>query len=136
MEYQKLIDLFANTPDQSSKFRTKNRFKINNDSCAMSNTNSQIRPKTLKLKSSLCSFSGPYILFKKTKSVANTAAADADTNNTGKKVICKDCASFTNFISHMKNTQVDNAKDINGVMPMYNLIKHSDINSKTSRILW
>ena len=36
----------------------------------------------------------------------------------------------------MKNTQVDNAKDINGVMPMYNLIKHIDINSKTSRILW
>ena len=33
---------------------------------------------------------------------------------------------FTNCISEINNTQIDNAKDIDIVMPMYNLIEHSD----------
>ena len=36
----------------------------------------------------------------------------------------------------MNNTQVDNAKDIDIVMPMYNVIKYSDNYSKTSGSLW
>ena len=32
MEYQKIISLLGNTPDQPSKFRTKNLVKINDDS--------------------------------------------------------------------------------------------------------
>ena len=51
-----------------------------------------------------------------------TAVADADTNNTNEKVIFKNSAPFTNCISEINNTQVDNAKDIDIVMPMYNLI--------------
>ena len=43
-----------------------------------------------------------------------------------KKVIFKDCAPFTNCISEINNTQVDNAKDLDIVMPMYNLIEYSD----------
>ena len=31
MEYQKIIDLLDNTPNQSSKFRTKNWIQINDD---------------------------------------------------------------------------------------------------------
>ena len=34
------------------------------------------------------------------------------------------------------NTQIDNAKDIDVVMPMYNLIEYSDDYSKTSGSLW
>ena len=55
-----------------------------------------------------------------------TAAADADANNTNRKVIFKNCAPFTNCISEINNTQVDNAKDLDIVMPMYNLIEYSD----------
>ena len=40
-----------------------------------------------------------------------------------KKVILKNCAPFTNCISEINNTQIDNAKDIDIVMPMYNLIE-------------
>ena len=36
----------------------------------------------------------------------------ADANNANKKVIFKICAPFTNCISEIKNTQVDNAKEI------------------------
>ena len=61
----------------------------------------------------------------------NIAAADADANNINKKVIFKNCAPFTNCISEINNTQVDNAKDINIVMPMYNLIEYNDNYAKT-----
>ena len=39
------------------------------------------------------------------------------------KVIFKNCASFTHCIRQMNNTQIDNARDIDVVMPMYNLIR-------------
>ena len=88
------------------------------------------------LKSSLCDYSDAYILVKGTITVNNTAATDTDANNTNKKVIFKNCASLTNCISEINNTQVDNAKDLDIVMPMYNLIEYSDNYSKTSRSLW
>ena len=84
------------------------------------------------LKSSLCDYSDAYILFKGTISVNNTAAADAAVNNTNKKLIFKNCAPFTNCISEINNTQIDNAKDIDIVMPMYNLIEYSDNYAKTT----
>ena len=88
------------------------------------------------LKSSLCDYSDAYVLVKGTITVNNTAASDADANNTNKKVIFKICAPFTICISEINNTQVDNAKDIDIVMPMYNLIKYSHNYSKPSGSLW
>ena len=73
------------------------------------------------LKSSLCDYSDAYI--KGTISVNNTAAAGAAVNNINRKVIFKNCAPFTNCISEINNRQIDNAKDIDIVMPMYNLVK-------------
>ena len=64
------------------------------------------------LKSSLCDYSDAYILVKGTISANNTAAAGAAVNNDNRKVIFKNCAPFTNCISKINNTQVDNAKDI------------------------
>ena len=88
------------------------------------------------LRSSVCEYSDTYILVKGNISVNNTAAVDADANNTNQKVIFKNCAPFTDCISKINNTQVDNAKDIDIVMPMYNLIEYSDNYSKTSGSLW
>ena len=88
------------------------------------------------LKSSLCDYSDAYILVKGTISVNNTAAADADSNNTNEKVIFKNCAPFTNCISEINNTQIDNAKDIDIVMPIYNLIEYNDNIAKTTGSLW
>ena len=86
------------------------------------------------LRSTLCDYSDANILVQGNISVNNTAAADADANNTNKKVIFKNCAPFTDC--KINNTQVDNAKDIDIVMPMYNLIEYSDNYSKTSGYLW
>ena len=88
------------------------------------------------LRSSLCDYSEAYILVKGNISVNNTAAADADANNTNKKVIFKNCAPFTSCISKINNTQIDNAEYIDIVMPMYNLIEYSNNYSKTSGSLW
>ena len=43
MEYQKLMNLFENTPNQPSKFRTKNWVKINYDARGTHNTNSRLK---------------------------------------------------------------------------------------------
>ena len=51
-------------------------------------------------------------------------------------MVFKNCDPFTNCISEINNTQVDNAKDTDIVMPMYNLIEYSDNYAKTSGSLW
>ena len=88
------------------------------------------------LRSSLCDYSDAYILVKGTITVNNTAAADADANNTNKKVIFKNCSIFSSCISEINNIQIDNAKILDIVMHMYNLQKYSDNYSKTSGSLW
>ena len=136
MEYQKIANLIDDTSNQPSKFRTKNWVKINDESRGAYNVNSQIENKTTMLKSSLCDYSDAYILVKGNISVTNTAAEGAAANNINKKVIFKNCAPFTNCISEINNTQIDNAKDIDIVMPMYNLIEYSDNYAKTTGSLW
>ena len=54
MEYEKIINLLDNTPNQPSKLKTKNWVEINGDSRGWYNTNRQIKSKTSMLKSSLC----------------------------------------------------------------------------------
>ena len=136
MEYQKIANLIDDTPNQPSKFRTRNWVEINDESRGAYNASSQIKFKTTMLKSSLRDYSDAYILVKRTISVNNTAAQGAAANNTNKKVIFKNCAPFTNCISGINNTQIDNATDIDIVMPMYNLIEYSDNYAKTTGSLW
>ena len=87
------------------------------------NTNSQIKFKTSVLKSSLCDDSDAYILVSGTITVAALAAGGGNNN---RKVTFKNCAPFTDCISEINNTQVDNAKYIDIVIPMYDLIEYSD----------
>ena len=90
------------------------------------------------LKSSLCDYSDAYILVKGKITIAgagnDAAARQADERNKG--VIFKNCAPFINCISEINNTQIGNAKDIDIVMPMYNLIEYSDNYVKTTGSLW
>ena len=137
MEYQKIANLIDdNTLNQPSKFRTRNCIEINDESRGTYNVNSQIKFKTTMLKSSSCDYRDAYILVKGTISVNNTAAQGAAANNTNKKVIFKNCAPFTNCISEINNIQIDNAKDIDIVMPMYNVIEYSNNHAKTAGSLW
>ena len=87
------------------------------------------------LRSSLCHYSDAYILVRGNISVNNTGTAAAPTNR-NKKLIFKNFSQSTNCISKLNNTQIDHTKDIDIVMPMYNLIEYSDNYSKTSGSLW
>ena len=89
--------------------------EINDELRGTYNANSDIKFKTTMLKSSLCDYSDTYILVKGTITVPSTTAADANANNVGKKVISNNCTPFTNSISEINNTQVDNAKGIDVV---------------------
>ena len=132
MEYQKIENLLNEASSQSSKLKTKNWVEINDESIGTYNVNSQIKFKQRFLKSSLCDYSDACAHVKGTVTVNNTAAADADANNTNKKVIFKNCVPFTNCIKEINNTQVHNTKDLDIVIAMYNLTEYSDNYSKTS----
>ena len=96
----------------------------------------KINFKTSTLRYSLRDYSDAYILVKGNIIVNNTAAEGAAANNTNKKVIFKNCAPFTDCISKIDNTQVDNAKGIDIGMPMYKLIEYNDNYSIKSGSLW
>ena len=64
----------------------------------------------------------------------DAAARQLDKGNKG--VTVKNCVPFTKCISRINNADIDNAQDIDIVMPMYNLIEYSDNYSKTSGSLW
>ena len=126
------------TSNQPSKFRTKRWVEINDESRGTYNVHSQIKFKNTMLKSSFFDYSDAYILVKGritiTGAGADAAARRADERDKG--AAFKNCAPFTNCISEINNTQVDNAKDIDIVIPMYNLIEYSDNYAKTSGSLW
>ena len=98
----------------------------------MYNTNTDIRFKTTMLKSSLCYYSDAYILVKGT--ILNTGAGDdaaaRQIVERNKGVIFTNYAPFINCKSEINNTEIDNAKDIDIVIRMYNLIEHRIIIQK------
>ena len=100
--------------------------------------NGDIKFKTTLLKSSLCHYSDAYILVIETITItgAGADAAAKQTNERDKEVIFKNCAPFVTCKTEINNTEINNAKDIDIVMPMYNLIEYSDNYSKTSGSLW
>ena len=137
MEFQKIANLLDNASNQPSKFRTRNWVEINDQSRGTYAGNS-VKFKTTILRSNLCDYADAYILVKGIITITgrenDVAARKADERNKG--VIFKNCAPFTKCINRINNTEIDNAKDIDIVMPMYNLIEYSDNYSKTSGSLW
>ena len=95
------------------------------------------------LRSDLCDFSNAYIVVKGDVTVDkktftaddfedpnNTGAAANATNNANnvfneKKLIFKNNPQFTNCITKINGITIDNAEDLDVVMPMYNLLEYS-----------
>ena len=69
-----------------------------------------------------------YLLACETITVPNTGTAEKPNNI--KFLIIKNCVPFTDSISEMNNTPIDNAKGTGLVMPMYNFKKYNDNYSK------
>ena len=81
------------------------------------------------LKSNLCDYSDTYILVSGTITVAALVAGGGNNNI---QVVFKNWTSFTDCIREINNTQIDNDKDIDIVMPIYNLKEYRDNFSRTS----
>ena len=136
-EYQKIAIFLDNASNQPSKFRTKNWVEINDESRG-TYTSNDIKFKTTMLRSNLCDYADAYILVKGTITITgagdDAAARPEDERNKG--VISKNWAPFIKCISKINDMEIDNAQDIDIVMPMYNLIEYSDNFSKTFRSSW
>ena len=107
------------------------------------------------LRSDLCDYSDAYIVEKgniivdKKTFTANdfeapnntaanaTAANNANDNAFGeKKFVFKNNAPFVNCVSKINGVKIDNAEDLDVVMPMYNLLEYSKNYRKTTGSLW
>ena len=79
------------------------------------------------LRSDLCDFNDAYIVV-----IGNIALeGDNDTNKRNKNLALKNNAPFINCISKFNGVKIDNAEDLDVVMPMYNLLKYSKNYRKT-----
>ena len=81
------------------------------------------------LRSTLCDYSNAYIRASGTIIVAEVATGGGNNNI---EVVFKNGAPFTDCLSEIKNTQIDNAKYIDIIMLMHNLIEYGNNYSKTS----
>ena len=107
------------------------------------------------LRSDLCDFSDAYIVVKgnitatKKKFNAddfeapNNTVANANITNTAndnefgeKKLVFKNNAPFINCVSKINGVKIDNAEDLDVVMPMYNLIEYRKNYEITTGSLW
>ena len=116
--------MLDNKQNQSSQFGTKCWVELNHESRRTYDSNSQNKFKNSVLKSSSCDYSDPYILVNRDIVVVRVGAEDAagaaDRNN--KKAIFTKFTKFTDCVTEINYTQENNAKDIEFVMLMYNLI--------------
>ena len=157
MEFQKIINLLDITSDDKDlpRFVTKKWIEVYDQSDKNYNVNKEIRIKTPMLRSDLCDFSDAYIVVKGNITVDkktftaddfeapnNTAANATATNNANnnafgeKKLVFKNNAQFINCISKINDIKIDNAEDLDVVMPMYNLLEYSKNYKKTTGSLW
>ena len=91
-----------------------------------------IRFTTSMLRSNLCDYSDTYIIVKGRISVRDTN----DVNRRYKNLTSKNNAPFRWCITNINNTFIDNAEDLDIVIPIYNLLEYSDNYSMTSGSLW
>ena len=83
------------------------------------------------LRSDFCDYSNAYIIVKRDITVTNPNNAKIN-----KVVVFKNNTPFINCISKIKGIKIDNAEDLDVVMPMYNLLEYSKNYRKTIGSLW
>ena len=89
------------------------------------------------LKSSLCDYGDAYIHVKGRNTIigAENVATARKAGKINTNVIFKNCAPFTSCKSEINNKELDNAKNIDIVMQIYDLTEYSNNYLKTSRRL-
>ena len=131
IEFQKIVNFLDTTSDDKDlpRFVTKKLIEFYDQSEGSYNVNKEIRIKTSMLRSDLCDFNDAYIVVKGDI----TLEVDNDANKTNKNLAFKNNAPFINSISKINGVRVDNAEDLDFVMPMYNLLEYSKNYRKNNR---
>ena len=83
------------------------------------------------LRSDLCDFSDAYTVVK-----GDIIVTDSDNAKINKSVAFKNNAPFINCISKINGVKIDDAEDLDVVMPIYNLLEYSKNYRKTTGSLW
>ena len=133
MEYQKITNLLGNIPHKAPRFITTKWIEVHDQSSTAENRynpNKQIRFKTSR--SGLCDYNDEYIVFK--GDIAVEGAQNRDKYN--RNLVLKNNAPFISCISKINGALIDNAEDLDAVMPAYGLLEYSKNYSKTSGSLW
>ena len=126
MEYDKINNLLDSESENLSKFVTRNYAKVN----SLSNTcneNKSIRFKMPMLRPDLCDYADTYILVNGTITVAGNQPRDRQ----NRPLILKNNAPFVSCITRINNELIEDADDLDIVMPMYNLLEYSKNYRKT-----
>ena len=133
MEFQKIKNFLDTASDDKDlpRYVTKKWIEVYDQSGRNYNVNKEIRIKTSMLRSDLCDFNDAYIVVKGTITVTNPNNAKRN-----KAVTFKNNAPFINCISKINGIKIDNAEDLDVVMPMYNLLEYSKNYRKTTGSLW
>ena len=133
MKFQKITNFLNITSDDKNlpRFVTKKWIEVYDQSENNYNANKEIRIKTSMLRSDLCDYSDAYIVVKGIITVT-----DPDGAKRNKATAFKNNAPFINCISKINGIKIDNAEDLDVVMPMYNLIEYSKSYRKTTGSLW
>ena len=133
MEYDKINNLFDSESENLSKFVTREYVRVN----SLFNTyneNKSIRFKTFMLRSDLCDYADAYTLVRGTITVeADHIVVGVDENRDRKNrpLILKNNAPFISCITKINNELIEDAEDLDIVMPMYNLLEYSKNYRKT-----
>ena len=136
MEYDKINNLLLSEDNESeklSKFVTREYVRVNSF-LDIYNENKSIRFKTPMLRSNLCDYSDAYILVNGTITVTALGANNGVNNIRDKKnrsLILKNNAPFVSCITRINGELIEDADDLDIVMPMYNLLEYSKNYRKT-----
>ena len=126
MEYDKINNLLDSESEELSKFATREYVTV--DSLLNTyNENKSIRFKTPILKSNFCDYSDAYILVEGTITVAGNNLRDRK----NRPLILKNNAPFVSCITRINGKLIEDADDLDIVMPMYNLLEYSKNYRKT-----
>ena len=129
MEFEININLLDTTSDDKdlSIFVTKKWIEVYDQSKKDYNTNKEIRMKASMLRSDLCDYSNADIILK-----GDIIVTNPNNSKRNEAVAFKNNAPFINCISKINGIKIDNAEDLDVVMPMYNLLQYSKNYKKTT----
>ena len=129
MEFPEIANFLSTTSDDKDLpgFVNKKWIKVYGQSKKYYPINKESIIKTSMLIADLCDYSDVYIVVK-----GDITVTKPDNAKRNKRVAFKNNAPFVNCISKINGVQIDNAKDLDVVMPMYNLLQYSKHYRKTT----